>query len=101
MRTKGSKSLLGIKGTDFEIRLEYSDEYVLVHLPYVARFTKGAFIEMSVLLEEWNDFFKTVGYDGIYAALDTNNTKIVRLATKLGFRPLGNSHGLVVYKYEV
>lgn len=99
MQTVGSKSLNGIRSDNFSIRLEYNKDYVVVHLPHVDKFTTATFKEMSYLLEDWCEFFQSVGYEGIYAAADIGNTKIIRLATRLGFRFVGNGLGVKVFKY--
>lgn len=99
MQTIGSKSLNGIQGSTFSIRLEYNKDYVVVHLPYVEKFTLGTYKEMQILLEDWLEFFKSVGYDGIYAAAETHNEKIIRLINRLGFKFVGNGSGVKVYKF--
>ncbi len=98
-QTPASKSLNGIKGSCFDIRLEYNQEYVIVHLPYVDRMTKDVYIEMKYLLEDWTEFFMTMGYKGTFAATDPT-TKVNKLALMLGFEYLQDSQGMSIYVYK-
>lgn len=100
MPTPSSKSLHGIKGENFTIRLEYNKDYIIVHLPSVDKFSVGDFKEMRMLLEDWSEFFMTVGYDGLYAAIDPNNSKLARLVSRLGFKKLGGQSGRDVYRFR-
>jgi hypothetical protein len=94
-----SKSLNGIRGSCFDIRLEYNKEYVIVHLPVVEKMTKETFIEMSYLLEDWTGFFKTAGYKGLYAVVSPES-KAKKLASMLKFVYLGEyeKNHIMVYK---
>tara|TARA_R110000772_G_scaffold87695_3_gene182648 strand:- start:494 stop:793 length:300 start_codon:yes stop_codon:yes gene_type:complete len=94
-----STNLFGIKGTSFDIRLEYNEEYIIVHLPRVSKMDKRAFVEMKTLLNDWIKFFNTVGYKVLFAVVEPNSTT-ERLAVLLGFTfaaPYEEQH---VYKYE-
>ena len=97
--TISSTSLFGIKGEDFNIRLEYNKDFIIIHLPYVDKFTKSTYLEMKTLLEDWNTFFKTVGYKETFVAFDPNNQKITKLVRLLNFSYIGNNEGLSIYKY--
>ena len=99
MPTVGSKSLNGIQGSTFEVRLEYNKDYVILHLPRIDKFTVDTYKEMVLLLEDWYNFFRTVGYDCIYAAVDPYNSKIIRLLSKLGFKGVGSNMGMSIFKY--
>lgn len=61
--------------------------------------TKEVFIEMQYMLEDWWLFFQTVGYKGIFAALDPNNLKMARLLTMLNFEYAGTAEGADVYHF--
>jgi RimJ/RimL family protein N-acetyltransferase len=54
---------------------------------------------MQVLLDDLWDFFKTVGYTKIHAAVDFNNTKINKLLKKLNFRVIGKAENLNIWSY--
>tara|TARA_R110001592_G_scaffold355563_1_gene656372 strand:- start:756 stop:1064 length:309 start_codon:yes stop_codon:yes gene_type:complete len=98
--TPVSKDLLGIKGSCFDIKLEYNEDFVILHLPYISKMTKEVFIEMKSMLKDWWDFFKTSGYKAIFAAVDPTNQKINRLLTMLKFEYTCSSEGLSVYQFK-
>ena len=100
MQTNASKRLKGIyHGSTFVVDVEYSKDYVILHLPVVTKFTKGVYFELLDMMDELWDFFSTIGYDKIYAAVDQNDRKINRLVRKLGFKATGSAHNLVVWSY--
>lgn len=100
MRTNASKRLKGIHGSTFSVDLEYSKEYIILHLPTVDKFTKEVYFEMLYMLDDWWDFFQTIGYTELHAAVDPNNRKINRLLRKIGFRPIGSANNLTVWSYK-
>lgn len=99
MRTNASKRLKGIRASCFSVDLEYSQDYIIIHLPEIDKFDKGVYFEMLYLLEDWWAFFQTAGYNKIYAAVDPNNRKINRLLRKLNFKAVGTADGMRVWSY--
>lgn len=97
-QTHVSKNLFGIKGSCFDIRLEYSKDFIIVHLPKVERMTKSAYLEMKKMLDDWLEFFKTVGYSCIHTGI-TPDKKSNKLALMLGFKYLGTNQGYLIYQY--
>ena len=93
-----SKNLFGIKGKNFDVRIEYNEDYVIVHLPKVEVFNKSSFLEMKKLLKDWLDFFKTLGKENIFAAVEIG-TKENKLASMLNFKYAGRSENMNVYIY--
>lgn len=102
MSTRTSKRLSGIKGDGFEVSIEYGadNRMVIVHLPKVEKMDKGVFIEMSVLLDEWSEFFEALGVESIYAGAYNTDTKTRRLAEMLGFIYLQDNDGFSIYEYR-
>lgn len=98
-QTLVSKSLMGIRGSNFDIRLEYNEDFVIVHLPKIEKMTKGVFMEMVVLLRDWWDFFKTAGYSAVFAAVDPED-KINKLVYMLGFKYVGENQGYLIYQFK-
>ncbi len=94
-----SKSFTFIETKDYTIRLEYNEKFVIVHLPYIEKMDKGVFIDMKYRLEDWYEFMTTAGYQGVYAAVDPNDSKIIRLIEMLGFRYKGSADNMSVYFY--
>lgn len=95
-----SKNLF-IKGEGYVVRVEYNKDYVIIHLREIDRFTKEVFIDMRIRLEDFSDFVKEVQGGPIWAAAPNHNTKIKRLLGGLGFKFVGYSEDLTVYKREV
>lgn len=87
--TLTSKSFTINETEDYGVRLEYNDQFAILHFSYVHKFTKGVFYSMQVYLENLWDFLSTVGYEAIYVGFDPNNLKIKKLVGKLGFKELG------------
>lgn len=100
MQTSASKSITLFE-TEYSVRLEYNKDYAIFHMPYVNKFTPNVYKDMVVKLEDWYEFFSTLGYNGIYAALDENNSKMIRLLNKLGFVYVNKdpNSGFLVFRY--
>lgn len=94
-----SKSLTLFETENYSVRLEYNDDYVIIHLPRVDKFNKEVFVDMKYKLEDWHQFFTTAGYAGIFAAVDPANQKIQRLLVRLGFQLKGFADNMNVYFY--
>lgn len=94
-----SKTFTAIETPDYSIRLEYNKDYIILHLPRVDRMTKNVFLDMQYRLEDWNEFFQTIGYSGMFVAVDPLNIKIQKLLVKLGFTYKGSADNMNVYFY--
>ena len=94
-----SKSFTLFETNDYGVRLEYNKDFVIVHLPFTNNMTKRVFQDMEVKLQEWLEFVTTAGYNGIWAAIDPNDLKIRKLVSMLKFKYMGQSDGMLVYKY--
>jgi len=94
-----SKSFtLPING-DYEVRIEYNEDFVILHLPYMDKFTPGVFKDMVIRLEDFWEFAQAVGYKAIFGSIDPNNKKMERLLIKLGFQYLNYSEGMDVFMF--
>jgi len=98
--TNASKALL-IKADGYVFRLEYTEDYVIVHLREIDKFTKEVFQDMTIQLEGWSNFLKAMGQTHVWAAVPRDNTKIKRLLGGLGFQFVSHKDDLTVYQYEV
>jgi hypothetical protein len=94
-----SKSLHGIKGSCFSIRLEYNEEFIIVHLPTIDKITKEVFLEMKTLLDNWWMFWKTVGYKAVFAAVEPES-KMNKLLRMLNFEYVGKDNDWFVYEFK-
>jgi hypothetical protein len=90
---------MGIKGSCFDIRLEYNEDFIIIHLPSIDKMTKGVFMEMVTLLRDWWEFFKTVGYKAVFAAAEPED-KINKLIHMLGFQYVGDNEGYLIYQFR-
>lgn len=99
--TIASKRLRIVERENYAVDLEYSKEFLIIHLPYVWKFNKSVFVDMLLTLEDFSDFFKSTGFKYLYAAVDTDNLKIRRLLVKLGFKRKANQQELTVYEKEL
>jgi hypothetical protein len=98
--TNASKNLL-VKADGYVFRLEYNEEYVIVHLREIDKFTKEVFQDMLMQLEDWSHFLKAMGHTHVWAAVPKDNIKIKRLLHGLKFKFVSHKEDLSVYLYEV
>lgn len=96
-----SKRIRFIDRPDFGVDVEYTKELIILHLPWVSKFTGKVLKEMLYLLEEYGKFFSTIGFQKLYAAVDTNDIKIKRLLKRLGFKRVGIDNDLDVFEKEI
>ena len=94
-----SKNFAIYEGHDYEVRLEYSREYMIVHLPEVFKFNKTTLISMLMKLDEINDFSVGLGYPALHCAAPEDDPKINKLAIRCGFTKVGEDAGFIVYTY--
>ena len=100
MQTPGSNAFNLIETNDYGVRLEYTKDFAILHLPYVHRFTKEVLQDMQHRLDELATFFKTIGYGGVFTAVEPKDKKIIRLLNKLDFVFQGQADGLYVFQYR-
>jgi hypothetical protein len=94
-----SKSITLFENPEYGVRLEYSKDLAIVHLPYTNKMNKKVYLDMERRLVDWYDFITTLGYNGIWCAVDPTDSKINRLVTMLQFKYMGKADGMSVYKY--
>ena len=94
-----SKNLDGIKGSCFSIRLEYNEEFIILHLPTIDKMTKEVLLEMKTMLSDWWLFVKTMGYKAIFAAVEPKH-KVNKLLQMLNFKYVGEDKGYFVYQFK-
>ena len=95
-----SKNFSIYEGEDYEFRLEYNREVLIVHLPVVYKFNRSVFISMEMKLEDIYDFSVGLGYPSLHCAVPIGNTKVARLAKLLGFVFFADHDGYSVFKYK-
>ncbi len=87
-----SKRFTIVESEFFDVSLEYSDSFAILHLHRIDKFTKDILIELAVRLDQWWEFLSTVGYGSIHAGIAPENERIKKLLLKLGFKFLGKGH---------
>lgn len=98
-----SKRITILNKPEYQVQLEYNEEYIAIHLPVVEKFNKTVYLDFAVMLDELKDFSETFGKSQLFAGLEQGNWKMKKLATKLGFEFLGVGEGdidVYVYKLE-
>ena len=94
-----SKNFAIYEGLDYEVRLEYNREYMIVHLPEVFKFNKTTLISMLMKLDEINDFSVGLGYPALHCAAPRGDIKINKLARRCGFTQTGEDAAYLIYQY--
>lgn len=85
---------------DFALRLEYSKEYAIIHLPYVKKWSPSVFKLLGIKVYDTMEFVKTVGYDCLRAGVPQDNLKITKLVLMLGFEYEGSNQGYDIYRLK-
>jgi len=95
-----SKRMRLVDTEDFSVDLEYNENYAILHLPEVPRFTKTVLHRMQMTMEDLNELFTTMGYPNIFVAISPNDPATEKLVMKLGFVHLADNLGMKVYVYN-
>lgn len=93
--TLRSNSFLITTREFFDLRLEYNDQFSLVHLPRIEKVTKGVLLDILFNLQDISKMVKVMGkQQGLYAAIGANDRKMKKLVTMLNFEMLGHDDNL-------
>jgi len=84
---------------DYGVDLEYNEMFAILHFPYMKKFDRGIYTDFQITLPEIAKFVDTVGYEGLWAAVDEEDTFINKIANRFGFTKIGAADGLNVYEY--
>lgn len=90
-----------LKGVGYTVRIEYNQDFIIIHLEDIDKFTKDIFRRMQQQMFEWSKFFKAMGRTHIWAAVPDDKPQIKRLLGGLNFKYVGRSEGMTVYNREV
>lgn len=82
----------------YKVDLEYNENFAIIHLPYVRKFSRGIYEDMLNTFLKIKRFVYDMGYSNIWVA--TEEPKALKLASRMGFQYRGSSEGLDVYVYE-
>lgn len=89
------------KTNDYQVDIEYSKFFCIVHLPKVKKFTKDMYLELKTRFDELKEFAKTIGYMAIYAAVYSNDKPTEKFAKSMGMTYKGSSDGFQIYEVQV
>ena len=92
-----SKRMNLVDTDGYTIDLEYTKEFAILHLPRVEKFNRTVYVTALEKIEEFKEFFTTIGYNGIWAATMPEDSQTQKLVRKLGFEEIGLFEGLQVF----
>lgn len=95
-----SKRIRILNTEDYYVEIEYNEDIIAVHLPWIRVLNKKVYKELKEALVNYSDFFRTIGKAKVYAAVNTDDIKIKKFLKNLGFVRVGISGDLDVYERE-
>lgn len=95
-----SKRFTLVAKDNYEVDLEYNEEFAIIHLPYVAKFTRDIYEDMLATFPKIKSFIEDMGYLHLWIATVPGDTKTSKLAQRFGFEYKGSSQGMEVYMLE-
>jgi len=95
-----SKRFALVHTEDYVVDLEYNDEFAIIHLPYVKKFTRSMYEDFMLTFPRIKTFLKDMGYEDVWAAIAPGDKPTGKLAERMGFELVGSSHGMDVYLIE-
>lgn len=92
-----SKRFPILETEDYTIDLEYTEEFAILHLPRVQKFTKSIYLQGREKLEDIKDFLFTTGFQAIWVAVFPEDEMTNKFVKRLGFEYAGDFENLSVY----
>lgn len=80
----------------YQIDLEYNEEFAILHLPRVDKFTKQLYKDIESVSISIREFLFTMGYNTIYAGVFENHKAIKKLLGRFNFEYIGTADGFDV-----
>lgn len=93
--TQGTKRMTLVRKEDYEVDVEYNEDFFILHIPVVKKFSKTIYLDMEETLDDISTFAKVMGYPAVFAA--TLDDKTEKLVKKLGMVFQGSADGFNVY----
>ncbi len=97
LKTPDSNRITLLETTEYTVELEYTEEFVILHLPKVTNWTKSLYKHSKERIEELSTFFGVIGYEAIWVAAYPDDTITNKFADRLGFEFIGEYEDLNVY----
>lgn len=95
-----SKSMMIYECSDFGLRLEYTKEEAFIHLPYISKLSKTIVIKLQEKVVEILDFLLDLGYNRLWAVMESTNSTIKNLTSLLGFDYIADENGYSVFRMD-
>lgn len=99
-QTPVSKRIRLITKEEYAFDLEYSEDFAILHLPYVGKFTRSVYEDMTTTIEDVWEFLSTIHYKELFVGIPQQNATTIKLAKKLGFISLGSHQGVDILQYK-
>lgn len=96
--TVTTRRLVLCETEEYQVDLEYNQEYLILHLPRVDKFNKTILRKLQGLAEQYEHFSKAAGYGGVFAASPKADDKLPRLLGLLGFEYYGEDLNYIIYR---
>ena len=95
-----SRNAIFTKTEHFDIRIEYNEDFVIIHFARLDKITKGVLADLQFYLDDFYDFVTTAGYTGVYAAVEIDDKLMNKLVLRFNFKYLGMSGGMRIFQYK-
>lgn len=99
-QTPASKRIRLLTRDKYAFDLEYTEDFAILHLPYVDKFTRSVYEDMTTTIEDIWDFLSTIHYKELFVGIPQQSATTIKLAKKLGFVYLGSHEGVDVLQYK-
>ena len=99
LETLPSKSINLIQSDNFDIRLEYNKDFLIIHFPRMVKLDRNTLMELKFKLEDYSELFSTLGHEYLWAAVEPDSI-MSKLATNLGFIQAGHHSDMDIYYYR-
>lgn len=95
-----SKRITLVNTDEYVVDVEYTDHFIIVHIPYIKAFTKSSYAELREQFVNFCDFVHTIGYDEVWAGIYPEDETTNKFAGRMGFDFRGVVNGINVYCKE-
>ena len=92
-----SKRFTLVEKDEYSVDLEYNEDFAIIHLPVVLKFTREIYGDMILTFPKIKEFIKDMGYKDLWVATIPGDTSTSKLAQRFGFEYKGTDSGLDVY----
>lgn len=91
-----SKRFTLLEKEKYVVDLEYNEDFAIIHLPYIEKFTREVYYDMAETIDRIEGFLLFQGYKSLWVG--TEHPLMKKLAGRLGFEYRGEAEGLDVFE---